>query len=102
MIEPVELAHFFLFFFTAAAVIVAALGYALLYAFARLYRRRGLLRGAWLAYGVLAAAVLTLGWLANLTGYWQVLVGLLLVGYGVAPVLIWRLCVATHEGEGRT
>ncbi|BCX89584.1 hypothetical protein MIN45_P1957 [Methylomarinovum tepidoasis] len=100
MIEPVALEHFFLFFFTAAVVIVAALCYALFYAFARLYRKRGLLRGAWLAYGVLAAAVLILARLANLTDYWRMLVILLLLGYGVAPVVIWRLCVATHaEGE---
>ncbi|BCX81830.1 hypothetical protein MIT9_P1412 [Methylomarinovum caldicuralii] len=80
MIEPVALEHFFLSFFIAAAVIVAALCYALLYAFARLYRKRSLLRGAWLAYGVLAAAVLTLARLANLTDYWRVLVVLLLLG----------------------
>ncbi len=101
MIEPVALTHFFLFFFTAAAVILAAACYAVLYAFARLYRKRNLLRGAWLAYGILAAAVLTLARLANLTDYWRILVVLLLLGYGVAPVLIWRLCVATHE-EGKS
>ncbi len=101
MIEPVALEHFFLFFFTAAAVILAAACYAVLYAFARLYRRRALLRGAWLAYGILAAAVLALARLANLESYWRALVVLLLLGYGVAPVLIWRLCVATHE-EGKS
>ncbi|GAB6066937.1 hypothetical protein JCM13664_02550 [Methylothermus subterraneus] len=97
MIEPVAREHFFLFFFTAAGMILAALGYALLYALARRYRRRALFWGACVAYGVLTAAALTLARLANLTDDWRVLVILLLLGYGLAPVLIWRLCVATHE-----
>ncbi len=97
MVEPVALEHFFLFFFAAALVIFAALGYALTYSFARLYQKRSLLYWAGLAYGVLTVSVFWLAYLANLHGFWSILVGMLLVGYGLAPVLIWHLCVATHD-----
>jgi len=97
MIEPVALEHFFFFFFAAALVIFAALAYALLYSFSRLYRNKTLLYVAGLAYGVLILAVFWLSWLANLHGFWYALVGMMLFGYGVAPILIWRLSVATHD-----
>ncbi len=97
MIEPVALEHFFFFFFAAALVIFAALGYALSYSFSKLYRNKFLLYVAGLASSVLVLAVTWLADLANLHGYWSVLVGGMLLGYGVAPILIWRLCVATHD-----
>lgn len=97
MIEPVALAHFSQFFVTAALVVVAGFSYAALYACARFYRRRALLGWAAVAYGVLVGAVLVLAALAHLEGFWQILSGLLLVGYGAAPVLIWRLWVAIHQ-----
>ncbi len=97
MIEPVALEHFFLFFFAAALVILAALGYTLLYSFSKLYRKKSLQYWAGLAYGVLVAAVFWLAFLGNLHGFWSSLVGMLLIGYGLAPVLIWHLCVATHD-----
>ncbi len=101
MIEPVAAQHLFMFFLTAAWVVLAAFSYALLYALGRAYPLTGWRHGAQLAYGILVLAVLALARLGNLTGGWWVLAGLLLLGYGLAPVLIWRLTVATHQGERR-
>ncbi len=101
MIEPVAAQHLLLFFLTAAGVVLAAFSYALLYALGRAYPHSKWRYGARLAYGILVLAVLALARLGNLTGGWRVLAGLLLLGYGLAPVLIWRLTVVTHRGERR-
>ncbi len=99
MIEPVALGNFFLFFFDAALVILAAFCYAVLYALGRLQGKKPYLAAAAVSYGILAMATAALAVLGNLNGMWRILAGLLLVGYGLAPLLIWRLCVATHETE---
>lgn len=97
MIEPVQIENFAWFFLTSAGVVVAAFAYAALIALGRAYPHRSWRYGALLAYGVLVWMVITLARLGNLTGGWQVLVGLLLLGYGLAPVLIWRLGDAIHK-----
>lgn len=98
MIEPVALANFFTVFFSAAMVIMTGALYALLFAFSRV---RGAPRLMPLAYGTylgLCVSVLTLAQAANLLNdtFWTVIVGLMLVGYLVAPHAIWHLCVGTH------
>jgi hypothetical protein len=53
----------------------------------------------WLAhasYVVLAAASWGLATNLGLEGVWAYLVPCLLLGYFIAPRMIWRLCVATH------
>lgn len=101
MIEPVATQHLFLFFLTAAGVVLAAFSYALLYALGRAYPHRKWRHGVLPAYGILVLAVLALARLGNLTGGWRMLAGFLLLGYGLAPVLIWRLTVVTHQDERR-
>jgi len=100
MVEPVALEHFFLFFFVSALVILSALGYTVLFAMERVSKHANLRVWVTLAYLVLAASIVWLAYLANLQGFWLLLVGLLLAGFGVGPVIIWRLCVATHGEEG--
>jgi len=99
VIEPVALGNFFLFFFDAALVILAAFCYAAFYALGRLQGKKAFLVIAAVSYGILAIATAGLAVLGNLNGTWRILAVLLLVGYGLAPLLIWRLCVATHESE---
>lgn len=99
MIQPVDLQDFLATFLAAAGIIVSGAAYALLFAGARLRRRRDLLVWAYAAFAVLAGAVWVLAETAHLDGYWRVLAGLMLIGYFAAPRLIFRLCAATHEAE---
>lgn len=101
MIEPVALKDFFLTFFSAAMVIVAGALYALLFAYARVKRRPRLIPLAYAAYLGLVVSVLALATVANLfaTGFWTLIVVLMLVGYLLAPHAIWHLCVGTHAQE---
>lgn len=101
MIEPVALQDFFLSFFSAAMVILCGALYALLFAYARVRQRPRLMPLAYLAYLGLVASVLVLATVANLfaTGFWTLIVALMLVGYLFAPHAIWHLCVGTHAHE---
>lgn len=101
MIEPVHLENFFMAFFAAAMVIFAGALYALLFAYSRVHRYPRLMPFAYGAYVVLAASVIALAHALNLTGLWQGLVYLMLLGYLLAPHAIWRLCVDTHAHEDR-
>jgi hypothetical protein len=99
MIEPVELKDFFIAFFSAALVILAGAGYAGLYAWAKLRAKPGLLAWAYGCYAALAAATFALARAAHLNEEWRILVGLMLVGYLLAPHGVWRLCAASHAHE---
>jgi hypothetical protein len=101
MIEPVALANFFTVFFSAAMVIMTGAMYALLFAYSRVKGMPRLMPAAYLAYAGLAVSVLVLARAANLFNdrFWTVIVGLMLLGYLIAPHAIWHLCVGTHAGE---
>lgn len=101
MIEPVALNNFFLALFSGAAVLLCGVAYAVLFAVARVYQMPRLMPLAYVAYGALAAAVLTLSRVLNFTGSWEILTLLLLVGYLLAPHGIWHLCLGSHaEPQG--
>lgn len=101
MIEPVELADFFVTFFSAAMVILCGGLYALLFAFARVKNAPRLMPLAYASYLGLAVSAILLANAANLfnSTFWTLVVLLMLVGYLVAPHGIWHLCVRTHEHE---
>lgn len=101
MIEPVALKDFFLTFFSAAMVIMSGGLYALLFAYARIKNRPGLMPIAYTAYLALFISVLVLAVVTNLfnSGYWTAIVLLMLIGYLLAPHAIWHLCVGTHRDE---
>jgi hypothetical protein len=101
MIEPVALKDFFITFFSAAMVILTGGLYAMLFAYARIKRRPGLMWLAYVSYAGLAISVATLASAANLFGstFWITIVALMLVGYLLAPHAIWHLCVGTHQDE---
>lgn len=101
MIEPVAAQNLGLFFVVAAGVVLLGFGYALLYALGRAYPHRGWRYGALLAYALLVLAVLALVRLGNWSGLWRVLAGFLLLGYGLAPIGIFRLMATTHRNEQR-
>ncbi len=99
MIQPVDLKDFLLTFFVSAGVILSGACYALFYAWGRLRARPAFLRGALLAYLVLAVCTLTLMQTAHLEGYWRTITLLMLAGYYIAPRAIFRLCHVTHADE---
>ncbi len=98
MLQPVELQDFFITFFSAAMVILFGALYAMLFAWGRLHGRPRLVWWGYAAYAVLVVSVLTLAQATHLTGFWTWLVVAMLVGYLVAPHVIWHLCEGTHVG----
>ncbi|MDP2694220.1 MAG: hypothetical protein Q8O58_05060 [Gallionella sp.] len=103
MIEPVELADFFVTFFSAAAVILCGALYALLFAYSRIRNMPRLMPLAYAAYAALFASVIVLGDAANLFGslFWAAVMMLMLAGYLAAPHAVWHLCVTTHAAAQR-
>jgi FlaA1/EpsC-like NDP-sugar epimerase len=101
VIEPVELANFFTVFFSAAMVILCGALYALLFAYSQIHNMPRLMWLAYASYSTLAVSVFFLGDAANLfnNDFWTFIVGLMLVGYLLAPRMIWKLCVGTHTCE---
>jgi ABC-type Co2+ transport system permease subunit len=85
---------------SAALVVLSGALYALLLALGKLKRSQSLLRSAFAAYAVLFVSALVLARALGLDGYWAVVVIAMLVGYLLAPLAIWHLCVGTHlEGQ---
>lgn len=80
----------------AASVVLCGGLHALLFALGRLRSSAVLARAALGAYGGLAASALVLVHALGLSGVWLALVGVVLVGYLLAPGAIWHLSVATH------
>lgn len=99
MIEPVELEHFFIAFFTGAMVIITGALYALLFAWSRVHRRPWVMPAAYGCYALLVLCVMVLASVLHLTGFWQVVVAAMLIGYLLAPHGIWYLCQGTHTHE---
>ncbi len=99
MIEPVAPSDMMASFVVAALVILLGAGYAVVFAWAKLSGRSGLLGWAYGCYGLLTLAVAKVAQINHLNDAWQVLVLLMLLGYLLAPHAIWRLCVATHEEQ---
>lgn len=99
MIEPVEPNDFFITFLAAAMVILFGAAYAGLYAWSKLRSKPGLMVWALACYTALVGSALLLAIATHLNGEWQVLVGLMLAGYLLAPLGIWKLCVGSHADE---
>ena len=80
-----------------ALVVVFGAVYAACFAFGRMFRSFILLRVAYVCFALLVVAVYVLATSLQLGGIWNVLMVALLVGYFVAPRMIWRLTEATPE-----
>ncbi len=96
MIDPVDIQHLMASAVAGALVILFGAAYALCFAYARLRERAALMALALVSYAALAAAVLVLSRTLHLTGFWQWVTAVMLVGYFVAPRVIWQLCAGTH------
>lgn len=97
--EPVALDHLITAFAAGAAVILSGAAYALLFAWSRLHHRPRMMAAAYVAYGCLVVAVLTLAKTLHMGGFWALVVVAMLIGYLLAPRAIWRLCTGI-EGTG--
>lgn len=82
----------------ALVVLFGAL-YALLFALGKMGNKRFLHGLALLAYLGFAFSVWLLADALVMEGFWLLIVAVMLVGYLLAPRLIWRLCVGTHAGQ---
>lgn len=96
MIEPVATQDFIGAFLSAALVILFGAAYAALFAWSKLRQIPGLMMWAYACYAALAASTAVLAKTAHLDGEWRVLVGLMLAGYLLAPLGIWKLCNSSH------
>jgi len=99
MIDPVSLDDLMLAAIAGAMVIVCGAMYAGLFALAKKLDRPAFMAGAYAGYAGLLASVVVLARTLNLDGAWQSVSAVMVVGYFVAPRLIWRLCTGTHESE---
>ncbi len=97
MTEPVEAQQIMLATMAGAMVVMFGAIYAFLFAWSKLRQRRALMPLAYLAYFCLAVAVVVLAQALHLTGFWSLIVAVMLLGYLLAPHAIWHLCVRTHE-----
>ncbi len=99
MTEAVEAQNIMLATLSGALVVLFGALYALLFALARLNRRKDLMWMAYAAYSLFFVATVVLAETLNLHGFWLYLVIILLLGYLLAPHGIWHLCVGTHGRE---
>jgi hypothetical protein len=99
MIDPVATQHIMMAAIAGALVILFGASYALLFALSRLRGRPALMVLAYGAYALLVGAVAVLAFTLNLGGAWQAVVAVMVIGYFLAPRLIWHLCAGTHAQE---
>lgn len=99
MIEPVATQDLLAAAIAGALVVLFGAFYALFFALSRLHNKTSYSVAAYLSYAVLAAAVAVLMKTLNMTGIWQAVAAVMVVGYFAAPRMIWRLCVGTHVSE---
>lgn len=102
MIDPVATQHIMVAAIAGALIILFGAIYALLFALSRLRGRPGLMILAYAAYLVLLGAVGVLVSTLNMSGFWQLVAAVMVVGYFVAPRLIWHLCAGTHVSEAHS
>jgi len=102
MIDPVATQHIMAAAIAGALIILFGAIYALLFALSRLRRRPMLMLWAYAAYAVLLGAVSVLSSTLNMSGFWQLVAAVMVIGYFVAPRLIWHLCAGTHVSEAHS
>ncbi len=99
MTEPVFAAHIMLATLSGAMIILFGAFYAFFFAWSRLKNSASHALLAYASYAVFAVFTLVLARALHLSGHWHILIGLILLGYWLAPYGVWRLCVSTHAHE---
>ena len=98
-VEPVASQHLLIAAMAGAMVVMFGAIYAMLFAWSRIHSKPRLMVGAYVAYGLLFVATLVLVRTLNLSGFWQLVAAVMVVGYLLAPQAIWHLCVGTHAAH---
>ena len=98
-VEPVLAENILIAAMAGAMVIMFGAFYSLVFAWSRTHDRPRLMGWAYVAYAALVGATLVLARALHLEGFWQGVIGVMLVGYLIAPHAIWHLCVGTHGHE---
>lgn len=97
--QPVDIQSIAVATMSAGGIIFFGALYAVFYALGRLGSARRFVGFAYAGYLGLLACAWLLARTLQLSGLWLLLVVCLLVGYLIAPPLIWRLSVAIHAAE---
>jgi hypothetical protein len=84
-----------------AAVVLTGAFYALFYALGKLNNHRLSLAASFSSYLGLAAATFMLIDALHLRGFWLLVTTVMLIGYLLAPMAIWRLCVDIHDSDAQ-
>lgn len=102
MVDPGKIHTFAGAALVGGAMVLFGACYAIFHALAGLSRSRRFAYISLVSYGALAACAVALAYLLDLEGWWLGLIAILLVGYFIAPRLIWRLSLAVHGEEDAT
>jgi hypothetical protein len=92
-----ELRDLFVGTMAGAAVVLMGAFYALFYALGKLNSHRLSLAISFLSYLGLVAATVLLANALQLRGFWLLVPAVMLIGYLLAPMVIWRLSVDIHD-----
>lgn len=99
MIEPVATQHIMIAAIAGALIVLFGATYALFFALGRLQKNSTFTLLAYAGYAGLVVAVAVLMRTLNMSGFWQLVAAVMVVGYFIAPRAIWHLCVGTHRAE---
>jgi len=94
--EPIALQALFFGTLSGAAIVLFGAFYALFFALGRVHDSAWLNAASIASFVLLVVAVYVLIQSLALSGFWLVVVAVMLLGYYSAPRAIWRLCVGTH------
>jgi hypothetical protein len=92
-----ELRDVFVGTMAGGAVVLMGAFYALFYALGKLNAHRLSLAASFFSYLGLVAATILLADALQLKGFWLLVPAVMLIGYLVAPMAIWRLSVDIHN-----
>jgi len=95
MSETLQAQEIMLAALAGALVVLFGAIYAGVFALSRL-RHASLMPFAYAAYALFAASTWVLADSLHFEGFWLVVIGVMLVGYLLAPHAVWHLCVGTH------
>lgn len=99
MTEPVLASNIMLATMAGAMMILFGAFYAFFFAWSRLRHNPHYSMLAYASYAIFAVFTAVLVQVLHLSGYWRILVALILLGYLLAPHGIWHLCVGTHPHD---
>ena len=99
MVEPVVAQNILLAAMAGAMVVLFGAIYAALFAWSKIKKNPRFMIAAYLSYLIFVVFTILLAYTLHLTGFWYLIVALMIFGYLLAPHGVWRLCVGTHKVE---